>query len=66
MLWIGFLAPAYVLTKPKNQEGQPKKLIPKGNIDNIGNIGIYGIIDNRQIVNGNAESKQSENNVANK
>ena len=66
MLWIGFLATAYVFTKPKNREEQPKQLIPKGNIDNIGNIGIYGIIDNRQIVNGNAESKQSENNVANK
>ena len=66
MLWIGFLATAYVFTKPKNREGQPNKLILKGNIDNKGNIGIYGIIDNRQIVNGNAESKQSENNVANK
>ena len=64
MLRIGFLAPAYVFTKP-NREGQPNKLIPKGNIDNIGNIGTNGIIDNRQIVNGNAESKQSENNVAN-
>ena len=66
MLWIGFLATACVFTKPKNREGQPNKLIPKGNIDNIGNIGTNGIIDNRQIVNGNAESKQSENNVANK
>ena len=66
MLWIGFLALAYVFTKPQNQEGQPKKLIPKGNIDNIGNIGTYGSIDNRQIVNGNAESKQSETNVENK
>ena len=28
--------------------------------------GTYGIIDRRQIVNGNAESKQSETNVANK
>ena len=66
MLWIGFLAPAYVFTKHKNQERQPNKLIPKGNIDNIGNIGTNGIIDNRQIVNGNAESKQSESNVENK
>ena len=66
MLWIGFLAPAYVFTKTKNQKRQPKKVIPKGNIDDIGNIGTYGIIDKRQIVNGYAESKQSENNVGNK
>ena len=66
MLWIGFLLPAGVFTKPKNQEGQPNILILKGNIDNIGNIGTYGSIDNRQIVNGSAESKQSETNVENK
>ena len=65
MFWIGFLLPACVFTKPKNQEGQPNILILKGNIDNIGNIGTYSIIDNRQIVNGNAESKQSGNNVEN-
>ena len=63
MLWIGFLALSYVFTRTKNQKRQPNKVIPKGNIDNIGT---YGIIDKRQIVNGYAESKQSENNVENK
>ena len=66
MNWLFGLCLDYVFTKHKKQEGQPNKLIPKGNIDNIGNIGTYGSIDNRQIVNGNAESKQSETNVENK
>ena len=66
MNWLFGLCLDYVFTKQNNQEGQPNKLIPKGNIDKIGNIGTYGSIDNRQIVNGSAESKQSETNVENK
>ena len=52
--------------KAQKPRGTTHKLIPKANIDNKGNIGTYGIIDNRQIVKGNAESKQSDNNVENK